>query len=628
MAIKFLNTVAVDTDVLYVDASNDRVGIGTPSPASKLHVSGGDIRLDFNERLQWDNGNTRIQGSSDTRMYLRAPLGYYFETNGGYRVAIDGSSGNVGIGTTSPSSKLQVNGDLTVGDDSTVGSWINVIAAGASQDAGIRFGSESNTDSKAAIYTNTSNSDLHFDVTETTRMLIDSGTGNVGIGTTSPGYKLDVAGDLRVDNGNLGSTSGDEVEHVKVQGHRHFLKFKEVRTANNSDWINTTFKLQAGVDSTNHQSIDFVADGSYHEHIDIFTGNQVFNTRFTHDGKVGIGTTSPSEKLHVYNGKAYVTPISYASNQSAYALKIGAYNNTAFDMGLQAKSTSGGSPYMSLRTPSNDDTLVIWGDKVGIKTAPNLSYNLDINGTLRTVGDSYFDDDIHLGRYIFHAGDTNTWLGFPTSDTISFRTNGSDRMYINSSGNVGIGTTSPTSIFHVKQTLASPSVPMVYFEADRGPSTFGAVNVRVDNLDYGTGMKFVKSGIYDSNAVAFYNGSSTVGNISINTSSTSYNTTSDYRLKENLTKITNGIDRIKQLKPKRFNFIGNEQVVDGFIAHEAKEVVPESVTGEKDEVLPNGDPLYQGIDQAKLVPLLTAALQEAITKIEVLENRLQTLENK
>ena len=99
-------------------------------------------------------------------------------------------------------------------------------------------------------------------------------------------------------------------------------------------------------------------------------------------------------------------------------------------------------------------------------------------------------------------------------------------------------------------------------------------------------------------------------------------------LKENLTLITDGIDRLKQLKPKRFNFIGETQIVDGFVAHEAKEVVPESVTGEKDEVLPNGDPVYQGIDQAKIVPLLTAALQEAVAKIEDLENRIQTLENK
>jgi len=67
--------------------------------------------------------------------------------------------------------------------------------------------------------------------------------------------------------------------------------------------------------------------------------------------------------------------------------------------------------------------------------------------------------------------------------------------------------------------------------------------------------------------------------------------------------------------------------VDGFIAHEAQEVVPESVNGEKDELLPNGEPVYQGIDQAKLVPLLTAALKEAIAKIEDLETRIQILEN-
>jgi hypothetical protein len=167
---------------------------------------------------------------------------------------------------------------------------------------------------------------------------------------------------------------------------------------------------------------------------------------------------------------------------------------------------------------------------------------------------------------------------------------------------------------------------MVYFEADRGPSAYGATNVRVDNLDFGYGMKFYRSATYDSSAIGFINGSSTVGSITISTSSTSYNTTSDYRLKENVTSITDGIARVKQLKPKRFNFIGDTSVVDGFIAHEAQGVVPEAVTGEKDEVLPNGDPLYQGIDQAKVVPLLTAALQEAITKIEQLETRIQTLE--
>jgi hypothetical protein len=137
-----------------------------------------------------------------------------------------------------------------------------------------------------------------------------------------------------------------------------------------------------------------------------------------------------------------------------------------------------------------------------------------------------------------------------------------------------------------------------------------------------SGITVNNAGTSSQNAFGFLYGSTSVGNIKINSTTTSYNTTSDYRLKENITEITDGIDRLKQLKPSRFNFIGYEEVVDGFIAHEAQTVVPEAVSGEKD-----GEE-YQGIDQSKLVPLLTAALQEAVAKIESLEQRILTLENK
>ena len=113
------------------------------------------------------------------------------------------------------------------------------------------------------------------------------------------------------------------------------------------------------------------------------------------------------------------------------------------------------------------------------------------------------------------------------------------------------------------------------------------------------------------------------GSISITSgTSVSYNTSSDYRLKENVIDIADGISRVKQLAPKRFNFIVDaDRTVDGFLAHEAQAVVPEAVTGEKD-----GEEM-QGIDQSKLVPLLTAALQEAIAKIESLETRIAALES-
>jgi hypothetical protein len=102
-----------------------------------------------------------------------------------------------------------------------------------------------------------------------------------------------------------------------------------------------------------------------------------------------------------------------------------------------------------------------------------------------------------------------------------------------------------------------------------------------------------------------------------------YNTTSDYRLKENVVPLTGAADRLKQIPVHRFNFIADpDKTVDGFIAHEAQAVVPECVTGIKDEVDAEGNPVYQGIDQSKLVPLLTAALQEALAEIESLKARL------
>jgi hypothetical protein len=132
----------------------------------------------------------------------------------------------------------------------------------------------------------------------------------------------------------------------------------------------------------------------------------------------------------------------------------------------------------------------------------------------------------------------------------------------------------------------------------------------------------------DAGAIDWHNTSGGyVASVTVGASSVSYNTTSDYRLKENIEPLTDAINRVNQLQVKRFNFILEpNKTVDGFIAHEAQAVVPECVTGEKDAVDDEGNPIYQGIDQSKLVPLLTAALQEAIAKIEALETRLSALE--
>jgi hypothetical protein len=145
------------------------------------------------------------------------------------------------------------------------------------------------------------------------------------------------------------------------------------------------------------------------------------------------------------------------------------------------------------------------------------------------------------------------------------------------------------------------------------------------------------------NQIAFINGNGTVGTIATNGSSTSYNENSDYRLKENVVPMEGALDRIDALKPSRFNFIADaNNTIDGFIAHELADVIPEAVTGEKDavedyEVTPavlddEGNvieeavmgtrPVYQGIDKSKIVPLLVGAIQELKAEIETLKSQI------
>jgi len=201
-------------------------------------------------------------------------------------------------------------------------------------------------------------------------------------------------------------------------------------------------------------------------------------------------------------------------------------------------------------------------------------------------------------------------------------------------------------------------------------STFDAdAQFQIESANAGAECLSVRAHTTGNSVVNFRNGAGDeVGYITANASTTTYSTSSDYRLKENETAITDGIDRIKQLKPYRFNFKADvDKTLDGFFAHEVSSIVPEAISGEKDSTeirlktvkKADGDLIglgieeadweqgkldetypsdstwtaseeiidAQGIDQAKLVPLLTSALQEAITKIETLETKVTALEN-
>jgi hypothetical protein len=175
-----------------------------------------------------------------------------------------------------------------------------------------------------------------------------------------------------------------------------------------------------------------------------------------------------------------------------------------------------------------------------------------------------------------------------------------ERMRIGSNGNISIATTAYAS---ARLNIGG------YTNGDR----------------YGVFMQPTADG---ATPIAFHNAAGTpVGYVGTNASSTTYATSSDYRLKDNVNPITGAADRLMLLNPCNFNFLSDPaNPVDGFLAHEAQEVVPNAVMGVKDEVDAEGAPVYQSIDHSKMVPLLTAALQEALGKIAALEVRIAALE--
>jgi hypothetical protein len=182
------------------------------------------------------------------------------------------------------------------------------------------------------------------------------------------------------------------------------------------------------------------------------------------------------------------------------------------------------------------------------------------------------------------------------------------------------------------------------FQSTGAGGTFAGVFVNA----YGSAGYGVAISSASGEAMYFYHGggiASPVGRIATTSSATSYITSSDYRLKENVVAMTSATERLKQLNPLRFNFIVDaDTTVDGFLAHEVQDVVPEAITGTKDamrdeeyEVTPavlddDGNvtteavmgtrsvPDYQGIDQSKLVPLLVATIQELEARLTALEN--------
>ncbi len=305
---------------------------------------------------------------------------------------------------------------------------------------------------------------------------------------------------------------------------------------------------------------------------------------------------------------------------------------------------------------------------------------ITINGTTGIAG-----VDGSASTPAVQGTDTNTGIFFPAADTIAFGEGGAEVARFDSSGNLGIGTSSPSQKLDVtgNARLNASSSPVLQLSESgtlRGSitgsstiglyfQTFSSTPISFDtngleraritsggdfvlggttnngyNFRISAGNKYaagfenssgnipitcqIVSGSGSQTFITFYNGATNTGYINTTGTNTLYTSISDYRLKENIAPMTGALATVAQLKPCTYTWKADGSDGQGFIAHELQAVVPDCVTGEKDAVDADGNPKYQGIDTSFLVATLTAAIQELKAELDTTKARLAALENK
>ena len=618
--------------------SSGNVGIGTTSPTANLHVTGisssGNLPIAKIEStgnisyLKFFNSSTGTGSSDGTYIGMNGGTAYLINKEAGNLYLGTGddinltlqNGGNVGIGTTSPSRPLSVY-------RSTAGSAANFLHyTDATAFAGLYIDVDNVNNIVELNASGDTASTMAFQTGNAERMRITT-TGNVGIGTTSPGHKLSVIGGHIQTDGNVytnvirDNTGGN----VSIQDNGGNVGIGTASPAYKLDiyggniQINNGGATWLGSDSTGGFARTF--NGNTFRFISSSNSETVRIDNAT--GNVGIGVTSPATvggtaKLTVNVGSGTSSPVSIV-NGTTDGMYIRRYAvNGQYQ--IQTTSGSGNSGNLSLQS---------YGGNVGIGTT-NPGGNLHVVGRAGQAGQIYLSDiDNGSGTgdaLLISKSGNNAFVYNRDSGSLSFGSNNtSNYLNITSSGNVGIGTTSPANKLDV--------VGISRFTHSSSTSYRGAIETVTDNAypTWEIGWVHTRTTSSTYGTIARFNnqtGTSIGGIVYSGSSGTSFVTTSDYRLKENIKEIRDSISRVKKLKPCRFNFAAEKnRIIDGFIAHEVQEVVPEAVHGEKDALQKDGSIDAQTLEVSRLIPVLTKALQEAINKIEELELRIQTIEN-
>jgi len=544
-AITATGNLTVDTNSLYVDSANNRVGIGTSSPSYPLVVSGGGSLSNNDTSIGLD-----ISGTNHIRQRITTP------TAGGYQasLALESNSNEVVISTagsneirfnTSGSEAMRIDssGNVLVGKTSSSGS-----VAGAELRANGRvFGTAD----------------------DTTPLFLNRLTSEGDIVT------------LRKDGNEIGLLGVDFTDNLYISGNSTHagLNFGTASVVPYKNGSNLDATIDWGSGSTRFKDL-YLSGNAYASIVNINNASA--------QGRLNVSNNG-AEQLEVFPGDVAGKVSLQAFNRSDIT-----YDSFRY-IGLTHEFLISGTEKMRIDSSGN----------VGIGTSSPSSYYanhlvVDIGSTVQS-GITIVADSSNQAMLAFADGTSGDakYRGYldynHSNDSLAFASAGTEKMRIDSSGNLLLGKTSSGA-------------------GNRGVefTNLSSANPRQTITSTGTGAE---------TKIEFRNGNGYVGEIFTNGSGTTYLTSSDYRLKENVVDLDDATTRVKQLQPKRFNFIANaDTTVDGFLAHEVSDIVPEAIKGTKDEVDADGNPVYQGIDQSKLVPLLVATIKELEARISALEN--------